>query len=566
MNNTNYTQNQLNQPNHEMKSDSCGITHERRSANYKPNIWSYDFVQSLTSEFTERKYRERAEKLKVQVMHMLSEAPELSKPHIVETIRKLGLSNALHMEIMDTLDSMVSNLNNNNNNACFEQNILGTSLSFRLLRQHGYNVSQEMFVDFISEVDFFKENSSSKFDIRGILELYEACYLAVDGEELMEKAKAFSQKYLTDNYFDMDVNLAKQVAFASEIPCHRKVLWFDVTRQIRVYELKDNKNLILLELAKLNFNIVQAMHLEDLKEMSRWWKNLGLIENISFTRDRLVESFLWTVGVACEPQHSLLRKCLTKVVTFVLVLDDAYDIYGSLEELECFTRIVERWDYEEVEQLPECMKVCFKALVTTTYEIATDIQKAKGWNDISPFLKSSWADFCKALLREAWWYKKRYIPSLDDYLNSAWISSSGPLLSLIALLCTADCTSEELNDKWDDSQDLIYYSSLIIRLLNDQGTSAVKGDAHSSIMCYMVDAGVTEEIAREHMKDIIDSAWSKINMELLSATSKQQTFVNLVINTARVCHFIYKKGDGFSVQDGDTKNKIKRLLIEPLKL
>lgn len=346
MNNTNYTQNQLNQPNHEMKSDSCGITHERRSANYKPNIWSYDFVQSLTSEFTERKYRERAEKLKVQVMHMLSEAPELSKPHIVETIRKLGLSNALHMEIMDTLDSMVSNLNNNNNNACFEQNILGTSLSFRLLRQHGYNVSQEMFVDFISEVDFFKENSSSKFDIRGILELYEACYLAVDGEELMEKAKAFSQKYLTDNYFDMDVNLAKQVAFASEIPCHRKVLWFDVTRQIRVYELKDNKNLILLELAKLNFNIVQAMHLEDLKEMSRWWKNLGLIENISFTRDRLVESFLWTVGVACEPQHSLLRKCLTKVVTFVLVLDDAYDIYGSLEELECFTRIVERLVYK----------------------------------------------------------------------------------------------------------------------------------------------------------------------------------------------------------------------------
>lgn len=82
----------------------------------------------------------------------------------------------------------------------------------------------------------------------------------------------------------------------------------------------------------------------------------------------------------------------------------------------------------------------------------------------------------------------------------------------------------------------------------------------------MEEASVTEAIAREHMKDIIDSAWSKINMELLNAKTEQQTFVNLVINTARVCHFIYQKGDGFSVQDGDTKKKIKRLLIEPIKL
>ncbi|XP_056689744.1 alpha-farnesene synthase isoform X2 [Spinacia oleracea] len=514
-------------------------------------------------------YKERAEKLKDEFVDVLSEVPELSKPHIVETIRKLGLSNVFHTEIMDALDSIVSNLNANN--VDFEEDILDTSLSFRLLRQHGYHASEDMFINFIGEMDLRKGEAGSKSDFRGILELFEATRLALDGEEVMEKVKTFSYQYLTDNFLDMDINLAKQVAYASENPCHRKVLWFDVRHQIHTYELEDNKNLILLELAKLNFNIVQDMHLEDLKQMSRWWKNLGLIENMSFTRDRLVESFLWTVGVACEPQHALLRKCLTKVVTFVLVLDDAYDIYGSLEELECFTRTVDRWDYEEVDQLPECMKICFQALVTTTNEIAKDIQKDKCWNnnDVSPFLKTGWADFCKALLLEAWWDKKRCIPSLEDYLSSAWITSSGPLLSLVALLCTTDGKPEELYEKWEDNQDLIYYTSLVIRLLNDQGTSAAeleRGDAHSSILCYMEEASVTEAIAREHMKDIIDSAWSKINMELLNAKTEQQTFVNLVINTARVCHFIYQKGDGFSVQDGDTKKKIKRLLIEPIKL
>lgn len=94
-----------------------------------------------------------------------------------------------------------------------------------------------------------------------------------------------------------------------------------------------------------------------------------------------------------------------------------------------------------------------------------------------------------------------------------------------------------------------------------------RGDAPSSIMCYMAEANVTEEIATDHMKEIIGGAWRKINMELINANAKQKTtFVNFVINMARVCHFIYNKGDGFSVQDGDTKKQIKLLLTKPLQL
>lgn len=369
-----------------MKCQPCSVTNEQRSANYKPNIWSYDFVQSLTSEFTKATHKERAEKLKNEIMHIFSREPGFSKPYIVETITNLGLSNVLHKEIMDALESITIDLNNN---VGFEEDILSdTALSFRLLRQYGYNISQDIFAGFIGETGLLNERMDSKIDPRRVLEIYEASHLAVDGEEIMEKARAISSLYLMDSYLDMDDKLAKQVSSTLRIPCHRKVQWFDVKKQIHAYEQEDNKNVILLELAKLNFNIVQATHLEDLKELSRWWKNLGFIENITFTRDRLVESFLWTVGVACEPQHGLLRKCLTKVVTFVLVLDDTYDIYGSLDELMCFTRIVERWDYQEVDQLPECMKICFQALVTTTSEIADDIQKEKGWNDdISHFLR-----------------------------------------------------------------------------------------------------------------------------------------------------------------------------------
>lgn len=68
-----------------------------------------------------------------------------------------------------------------------------------------------------------------------------------------------------------------------------------------------------------------------------------MIENLNFSRDRLVESYMCAVGLAYEPKHSCFRKWLTKVVIFILVIDDIYDIYGSLEELQQFTNAVERF-------------------------------------------------------------------------------------------------------------------------------------------------------------------------------------------------------------------------------
>lgn len=73
-------------------------------------------------------------------MHIFSREPGFSKPYIVQIITNLGLSNVLHKEIMDALESITIDLNNN---VGFGEDILSdTALSFRLLRQHGYNISQ----------------------------------------------------------------------------------------------------------------------------------------------------------------------------------------------------------------------------------------------------------------------------------------------------------------------------------------------------------------------------------------------------------------------------------------
>uniref|UniRef100_A0A7N2MBW7 Terpene synthase metal-binding domain-containing protein n=1 Tax=Quercus lobata TaxID=97700 RepID=A0A7N2MBW7_QUELO len=69
-----------------------------------------------------------------------------------------------------------------------------------------------------------------------------------------------------------------------------------------------------------------------------------------------MECFFWTVGMVFEPQFSNCRKGLTKLTSLITIIDDVYDVYATLEELEMFTDTVQRsmifcllpssWQYE----------------------------------------------------------------------------------------------------------------------------------------------------------------------------------------------------------------------------
>lgn len=74
----------------------------------------------------------------------------------------------------------------------------------------------------------------------------------------------------------------------------------------------------------------------------RWWRDLKITEKMSFFRDRLVENTLWNLGMVFEPQHAYCRIMESKVFNFMAMLDDTYDTYGALHELELLTTAFER--------------------------------------------------------------------------------------------------------------------------------------------------------------------------------------------------------------------------------
>ena len=72
----------------------------------------------------------------------------------------------------------------------------------------------------------------------------------------------------------------------------------------------------------------------------RWWNELGLAQKLKFSRDRLLENYLWAVGIAHEPQFSKCRVGLTKLICILTVIDDVYDVYDLPEEVKLFTAAV----------------------------------------------------------------------------------------------------------------------------------------------------------------------------------------------------------------------------------
>ncbi|KAK8638485.1 hypothetical protein V6N13_136906 [Hibiscus sabdariffa] len=120
--------------------------------------------------------------------------------------------------------------------------------------------------------------------------------------------------------------------------------------------------------------------------MDRWWEGLNMKEKVPFARDRMVECYFWAMGSVPEPKFYKCRRNLTKYGSLATVLDDVYDIYGSLDELQKYTTAVKRWDVEVIEELPEYMKICYKAMYEHVNEMVEDALNAHGVN-ILPYIK-----------------------------------------------------------------------------------------------------------------------------------------------------------------------------------
>lgn len=74
----------------------------------------------------------------------------------------------------------------------------------------------------------------------------------------------------------------------------------------------------------------------------RWWKKSDFVTKVPYARDRVVEAYIWPLAMSYEPEYSTVRRIVGKLTACVSLLDDTYDAYGTVEELELFSEAIKR--------------------------------------------------------------------------------------------------------------------------------------------------------------------------------------------------------------------------------
>lgn len=108
-------------------------------------------------------------------------------------------------------------------------------------------------------------------NIQGMLSLYEASHLRLHGEETLDQALVFTTSNLESMATQMsNIPLAEQIQCALKRPLQKSLERLQARHYMSIYQDETSHNKALLELAKLDFNLLQSMHKQELSEISRY--------------------------------------------------------------------------------------------------------------------------------------------------------------------------------------------------------------------------------------------------------------------------------------------------------
>ncbi|KAL2476203.1 Alpha-humulene/(-)-(E)-beta-caryophyllene synthase [Abeliophyllum distichum] len=535
-------------------SENMGIEDTRHSVTYHPSIWG-DYFLAYTSNVTDILANEEQErqKFKEEVKKLLAATPDYSlhKLDLIDGIQRLGVGYHFETEIENSLKYIYDTYH--------ESNDLRTcALRFRLLRQQGHYVSSDVFNKFKNCQGKFEESLIS--DVPGLLNLYEATHYGVHGEEILEEALKFSVSHLGSMIHHASNSLSRQVSEALEMPIHKTLTRLGVKKFLSIYQ--ESREDMLLNFAKLDFNILQKMHQNELSDITRWWKALEFGKKLPFARDRVVECYFWILLVYFEPQYSLARKILTKIIAMTSILDDIYDIYGKLDELALFTDAIERWDFSAMDHLPPYMKYFYKSLLDVYLEAEEELGKIGKSSRVYYAIKEM-KKLVQAYFKEAKWTYDQYVPTMEEYMKVALVSGAYMMLSTSSLVGMGELATKEAFE-WISSEPLLVRaSSIICRLMDDMVGHGFEQKI-SAVECYINENGASKEEAFAVFQTQVTNAWKDINQECFHPTAVPMAVLMRVVNLARVINLLYKDIDAYTDPKTKLKGFITSILVQPI--
>uniref|UniRef100_A0A6N2MF07 Isoprene synthase, chloroplastic n=1 Tax=Salix viminalis TaxID=40686 RepID=A0A6N2MF07_SALVM len=539
----------------------------RRSANYAPSVWGDHFLSYATDSMDtddEGEHKKLKEEVKRELMGNISKPSQTLD--FIDAIQRLGISYHFEVEIDEILREMYnSHCDFNNGDDDDHHNDLYTiSLKFRLLRQQGYKISCDVFGKFKSSRGTFTDSLAN--DTRGILSFYEATHLRVHGDEILEEALVFTTSRLEFLATHSSSPLREKINHALKQPLRKGIPRLEARHYFSIYQEDPSCSEVLLNFAKLDFNILQKQHQKELSDITKWWKELDFAKKLPFARDRVVECYFWILAVYFEREYALARRMLTKVIAMTSIIDDIYDIHGTPDELKLFTDAIERWEITAVDQLPQYMKVAYKALL----DVYTEIEEAMVKEERSYrvyYAKEAMKNQVRAYYLESIWFHQKHTPTMEEYMAVAMVTSAYAMLAATSFVGMGSVVTKDSFEWLFSGPKIVKASEIICRLADDIVSHKLeqkRGHVASSIECYMKQHGTTEqETVHEFRKQVTD-AWKDVNAECLFPTAVPMPILTRILNLARVIDVLYKDEDGYTNAGTALKDFVSSLLIDPV--
>ncbi|KAJ8436239.1 hypothetical protein Cgig2_023414 [Carnegiea gigantea] len=551
----------------------------------------------------EKEVEELNEVVKMELLGSSNKPKE--QLELIDAMERLGVAYHFEQEIEEALLQLNAIKHD-------QEDLYHVSLRFRILRQHGFHVSSDVFKRFKDDKGGYKG------EVEGILSLYEACHVRIQGDNILDDAAEFTTAYLKSVVKELRPPLAEQVAHALHQPLHRGMTQVEARQQIAFYEHKALHSTNLLRFAKLDFNLLQSLHQMELTEVARWWKRVH--SKMPYTRDRSVEAYFWALGTYYEPQYSFARKILTKVVLLTQLLDDTYDAYGTIQTLDLLTHAIDRFSGNIVAWL-SCQKISdvvvkhFLKLSTVLSKIwpkkgghtAYNMQKNRQMAQLPVrsaqklegvdlkaaaqrlllysgpslvrdpllyFLLGLMKRSSLAWLQEAKWCHEKYVPTYDEYMEVA-LESIGHVVGIVgSYLGMGEIATEEAFE-WicqTPMPKLVKASDIILRLMNDMGghefEQSSRNHVTSSVQCYMKQHGIKDDKQTyEALEKLVEDAWKDVNQAMLKPYKVPKPCLDRLLNLARVPNVMYKaRTDGYTLVNDTIMHKVSSVLIHPIPL
>ncbi|PRQ33674.1 putative lyase [Rosa chinensis] len=194
------------------------------------------------------------------------------------------------------------------------------------------------------------------------------------------------------------------------------------------------------------------------------------------------------------------------------------------------------------------MKLCYKALLEVYTEIEEELAKEGKLYRIH-YAREAMKKQAENYLLEVKWLQQKHIPTMDEYMALALITTGYPMLITTSFVGMGDIATQDSFDWLATYPKAVKGATMVCRLMDDivdHKFEQKRGYVTSAVECYMKEYGATEEEAIIGLRRKVSDAWNDINESFLLSNVVPRPLLTRILNFACAMNVAYKYEDGYT--------------------